>query len=323
MRGRCRQRREHGKLSSPRSRSFKAFAYAAKWNLASMLPGFRFLFAAIILSMSILSFGLGAAALLRTAHEAFASAPTWQPAPETRFAQAGDATKEANRPVLALLRVDDAPKAEQTASATAAVTAPAEPAALPPQDSSLAEASKPETPVTESSVSENPVAANPVAENPVTASSASESVAPAAAENPPQAEAAPAPADTPAPADETKVAATEAAAPTANEAIPVVAAPVVAAEAAPAAPERASVPTPPSPGVGGALKTVATLGGPAVTVTAPPPANPAVAKPDKSALKKKRLQTQRANARRKAAARAAQQASQPPLDLFGQPMRTR
>ena len=47
-----------------------------------MLPGFRFLFAAIILSMSILVFGLGAAALLRTAHEEFAANPTWRAAPE-------------------------------------------------------------------------------------------------------------------------------------------------------------------------------------------------------------------------------------------------
>src|SRR5207244_12753309 len=42
-----------------------------------MLPGFRFLLAAIILATSILIFGLGAAALLRTAPEAFASNPTW------------------------------------------------------------------------------------------------------------------------------------------------------------------------------------------------------------------------------------------------------
>ena len=40
-----------------------------------MLPGFRFLFAAILLSMSILVFGLGAVALLRAAHEEVASTP--------------------------------------------------------------------------------------------------------------------------------------------------------------------------------------------------------------------------------------------------------
>ena len=40
-----------------------------------MLPGFRFLFAAIVLSVSVLIFGLGAAALLRATHEEFASIP--------------------------------------------------------------------------------------------------------------------------------------------------------------------------------------------------------------------------------------------------------
>ena len=73
-----------------------------------MLPGFRFLFAAIVLSMSILVFGLGAAALLRAAHEEFASIPSWRPPPETIFAQPNN---EAARPVLAMLRVD--PPAEE------------------------------------------------------------------------------------------------------------------------------------------------------------------------------------------------------------------
>ena len=73
-----------------------------------MLPGFRFLFAAIVLSMSILVFGLGAAALLRAAHEEFASIPSWRPPPETMFAQPDN---EAARPVLAMLRVD--PPAEE------------------------------------------------------------------------------------------------------------------------------------------------------------------------------------------------------------------
>src|SRR6202158_4882653 len=68
----------------------------------SMLPSFRFLFAAIVLSMSILVFGLGAAALLRTAHEEFASNPFWHTAPETTFPQQG----EPKGAVLAVLRVD-------------------------------------------------------------------------------------------------------------------------------------------------------------------------------------------------------------------------
>src|ERR1700688_933149 len=83
----------------------------------SMLPGFRFLFAAIVLSMSILVFGLGAAALLRAAHEEFASNPTWRATPETVFAQPSEPTP----PVLAILRVDTpaADKAPDNAPADA------------------------------------------------------------------------------------------------------------------------------------------------------------------------------------------------------------
>ncbi len=302
-----------------------------------MLPGFRFLFAAIVLSMSILIFGLGAAALLRTAHEEFASAPTWQPAPETRFAQAGDASKEmakeATKPVLALMRLDDAPKVEPPASADAAVIVPGESAAppatgpeygpiaaLPPQDSLPVETAKPETQIAQASATEFPAAESPVAESSTSDNSTSESVASetatTAAENPPQAEAAPAPADTSAIPDETKVAAIEPAASPASEAVL-----VVPAETVPAAPEQASVPNPPSPAISDASKTIATLGGPAVTIVAAMPAKPTAAKPDKAALKK-RLRTLRANARLRAQ-RAAQQALQQPVDLFGQPMTRR
>ena len=52
-----------------------------------MLPGFRFLLAAIVLSMSILIFGLGAAALLRAAHEEVAGVPTRRVMPEPVFTQ--------------------------------------------------------------------------------------------------------------------------------------------------------------------------------------------------------------------------------------------
>ena len=67
-----------------------------------MLPGFRFLFAAIMLSMSVLIFGLGAAALLRAAHEEFVSLPTRRAPPEPIFARLDDDPP----PTLALLRVD-------------------------------------------------------------------------------------------------------------------------------------------------------------------------------------------------------------------------
>jgi hypothetical protein len=74
-----------------------------------MLPGFRFLFAAIMLSMSMLIFGLGAAALLRAAHEEFASIPARRGPPEIMFVQQGDP-----RPALAMLRVDASAPANET-----------------------------------------------------------------------------------------------------------------------------------------------------------------------------------------------------------------
>jgi len=100
-----------------------------------MLPGFRFLLTAIMLSLSILVFGLGAAALLRAAHEEFASNPSWHAAPETSFAQQGETTREAAGPVLALLRVDtpavETPKIETpSADVPAASAGPPEQAAI-------------------------------------------------------------------------------------------------------------------------------------------------------------------------------------------------
>src|SRR5207245_7815070 len=92
-----------------------------------MLPGFRFLLAAIILAMSILILGLGAAALLRAAHEEFASNPTWRAPPETVFAQQSEPTK----PVLAALVVEP-PPAEQKTPETLVSTAPEAPAAIAP-----------------------------------------------------------------------------------------------------------------------------------------------------------------------------------------------
>ena len=83
-----------------------------------MLPGFRFLFAAIMLSMSLLVFGLGAAALLRAAHESFASNSSWRAAPEVPFAQHPDTTL----PMLATLRVEPPimDKSNEPAKVTAA-----------------------------------------------------------------------------------------------------------------------------------------------------------------------------------------------------------
>jgi hypothetical protein len=103
-----------------------------------MLPGFRFLFTAIVLSMSVLVFGLGAAALLRAAHEQFASIPYWHAAPEASLAL----QTETQRPVLSMLRVQEPATAEQqpseaVPSANAAVSEPAEQAAVAPPPSEL------------------------------------------------------------------------------------------------------------------------------------------------------------------------------------------
>ncbi len=66
-----------------------------------MLPGFRILFAAVVLSFSILIFGLGAAALLRSAHEEFVGIPSWRAAQQPLMPAV-----DAGRPSLALLRVE-------------------------------------------------------------------------------------------------------------------------------------------------------------------------------------------------------------------------
>ncbi len=65
-----------------------------------MLPGFRSLFVAVALAISMLIFGLGAAALLRATHEEFASLPL-KPMPEVTFG-----SKEVGQPTLAVLQVD-------------------------------------------------------------------------------------------------------------------------------------------------------------------------------------------------------------------------
>jgi hypothetical protein len=125
-----------------------------------MLPGFRFLFTAIVLSMSVLIFGLGAAALLRAAHEEFANLPARRAPPQPMFARQNDDQP----PTLALLRVDTPDIVQPTENAPAAavpegaidIPAPAEPenlAALKPAEEPVqVEAAKPETPAKEASV---------------------------------------------------------------------------------------------------------------------------------------------------------------------------
>ncbi|SIO30050.1 hypothetical protein SAMN05443247_03681 [Bradyrhizobium erythrophlei] len=268
-----------------------------------MLPGFRFLFAAIILSMSVLVFGLGAAALLQAAHEQFASMPSRQVPPETVFAP----SSEAPAPTLALLRVEP-PVEENTPDNVAEAAAPTEQAAdaapsvepeklaaLKPEEASPPEAAKPDI---------------------------------STAETPPDMPAAPAPAETPASTDEPKLAAitetpppvTETAPPVTEAAPPVTEAAPPATEAAPPVTEAAPVASEqpavvPSPETSIAATRIATLGGPAVAINQAP-----AAKADATPAGKR---AQRARERRRIARRAriARQAAaaQPQANPFAQP----
>jgi hypothetical protein len=244
-----------------------------------MLPGFRFLLAAIVLSISVLVFGLGAAALLRAAHEEFASTPAWRVAPEPKFARQNEAPAEAPKeepmPVLATLRVEPEPAQPTAMDSTPAAAAPAEPpaiapmpdepekiAALEPQDKTPPEAAMPEIPAPETSVqSEAPAVDTPA----------------------------------PAPAEETRFATAEQVLPPpANEAV---------------APESEQAIVPPAADTDLIAAKIVTLGGPPVAVEAQPKPKPVSAKPDPSETKK-RLQARRAKERRRLALRARQAAAQ-------------
>ncbi|MTV16296.1 MULTISPECIES: hypothetical protein [Bradyrhizobium] len=268
-----------------------------------MLPGLRFLFAAIVLATSLLVFGLGAAALFRAAHEEFASIPALRAPPEPQFAQQPDAP-----PVLAMVRVDP-PAADKVTTDI--------PAAPPPE----------------------PAASEPTAPAEVTPAAEPEKVAAATADDPvppappkPEAQAAttPAPAaDTaaqtptadPLPASEPTPAAAEAA-PAATEA-------KVAAVADPPAPSEPAVPPPapamaapepappPSPEANAAATKIATLGGPEVVVEAPvAPKAIEAKKPKRNAVSKP---THRKERRRIVRAQPVRQVVQQQLDPFGQP----
>ncbi|MDA9497111.1 hypothetical protein XI05_06080 [Bradyrhizobium sp. CCBAU 11357] len=109
-------------------------AAGAEIRNRSMLPGFRFLFAAILLSTSILVFGLGAAALLRATHQQYASNPGWRNGPQEQvFAQA----PEPAQPVLAVLRPEPEPPAETTPSLRDQVPTIALPLSEPDQVAAL------------------------------------------------------------------------------------------------------------------------------------------------------------------------------------------
>ena len=269
-----------------------------KGEPAPMLPGLRFLFAAIVLATSILVFGLGAAALFRAAHEEFASIPA-RPAPrEPQFAQHTEAA-----PVLAMLRVDPQP-ADKVAAVTPAQSIPAISEAAAPAD--VPPPAEPDK-----------IAAVKAGEPASPAAPKSEAPAVEVASPAPPTEAAPQ-----APAADTS--AIQQPAPAATDAAPAPAEPKLAAvpeppaATVPAIAEPAAVP-PPSPEAIAAETRIATLGGPEVAVAVPAPAKAAEAKrPDHSATSKAAHRKER---RRIARARQARQAvvQQQAVDPFGQP----
>jgi hypothetical protein len=297
----------------------KAFAnFPAKAELASMLPGFRFLFAAIVLSMSILVFGLGAAALLRAAHQEFASTPSWHASPESVFAQRNETQGPVTQaPVLAMLHVEPPAAEEKAPDQAPTATTPAEQpviSAIPAEPEVTAKPAEPEATATPTEPEVTTVPAEPER----TAALLPENSAPPetakpempAAESPAQQEVAPAQAVAPAATDETKMATS-----TPASASEEVSAPT--SEAAPAAPEQAAPPASADADI--ASTKIATLGGPPVTIEAPPPVKTIVARHVRSVVKK-RVEARRKTRDRRTASRAhvVQQLPQQQNDPFGQ-----
>jgi hypothetical protein len=255
-----------------------------------MLPGFRFLFAAIMLSMSLLFFGLGAAALLRAAHESFASNSSWRAAPEVPFAQHPDTTL----PMLAALRVEPAPmeKANESVKAVAAPVDREPSAAETVGDEQVAALRPAETPPAEIAKLADVPLPIPLAENPPAPEATSAAAASPTGETTPAADAQKV---TAVAAIDTVPAKSEPAAPQAEPANPASASSTTGASATAAIPET-SVAT---------IK-IATLGGPPVDIAdvgSPSAAKSDGAKPDEAAIKK-RVQARRSLRRRRLAARA-------------------
>jgi hypothetical protein len=246
-----------------------------------MLPGFRFLCAAIVLSTSLLIFGLGAAALLRAAHEEFASMPSRRAPPEVMFVQRDDAG-----PTLAMLRVEptvvnekaaEPPIADRVLDQPAIIPAPTEvekPVAEPDKAAALDTV----TPVENAQPSEAPTSEAAAPETPIQAETQAEADAPSA---------------------ETKVAAVAEMTPAASN------------ESAVTMPDQVTAPIDESTRI--AETRIATLGGPPVTIETQTPSKIAPAVIRKSA------QAKRLAKRRKVAPRArlARPAPQRPATPFG------
>jgi hypothetical protein len=267
-----------------------------------MLPGFRFLFAAIVLCFSILVFGLGAAALLRAAHEEFASKPSWRGTPETMFGQQDEA-----RPVLALLQVEPEakvaatdvakepvgePGAPQRQDDTPSAVALPEPAAAPspapePQKVAALSTPEPERPVTPSPPEETPPAAaaksEPAVSEPAKVDDTKSQSSPG--EGQAMVERSSSPGEVPASEHETRIATVEDATPKAAEK-------TAEPSPAPSEPMKPPVPMPQArPQDDPVAAMIATLGGSpeAIDAQAPPKASngPTNAASDKDSIRKR------------------------------------
>jgi len=241
------------------------------------------------LSISILVFGLGAAALLRAAHEEVASNPGWHAAPDATFAQQA----EVARPVLAMLRVDPLPAQPKAPDTDAPVASPAEQVTAPAPTGQAAEVPVP--------AKQEATVSAPVEPEKVAALKPEETSEPVAAKPEIPAAGSPAPseaADNDSVANPTRIASAEQGLPPANDASP------VAPETAPAASTQTPAQVSPQPDI--APTKIAVLGDPAATEPQPR-ANADSATPDRSIIRK-RQQARRAAQRRRMALLRARQA---------------
>jgi hypothetical protein len=269
-----------------------------------MLPGFRFLFAAIMLSMSLLVFGLGAAALLRAAHESFASNSSWRAAPEVPFAQHPDTTL----PMLATLRVEPAimEKVNEAAKVTAAPADQPPPAAESVGSEQVAALRPMETPRTEIAKPADAALPTPTEENPPAVEATSVGAVSPTGETTPAAD-----------AQKTTAVAAIDAAPARSEPATAQAEPALLPPANPTSATPATAPE-----ADAAATKIATLGGPPVDIADAASASAAKsdrAKSDEGVIKK-RVHARRSLRRRRLAARARLLALQQlQANPFGQP----
>lgn len=221
-----------------------------------MLPGLRFLFVAIVMSLSMMIFGLGAAALLRSAHQEFANLPTRHVQPEAVFAQ----QPEASGPTLALLRVD--PPRTERPGIERPVVADVPPPPPPQEPPSTMVSIEPERVAAEPDKSALPSAALPSEEKSVTSYSSPE--APAQAETTARVElGAPPPENHELESQKHETQTAVSPAPATSAAVETTTA-AVETTAVAAAPEPTNAPT--SDSAKAAAAKIATLGGGAVTI---------------------------------------------------------